>query len=1065
MSARIKITSPCTKDINRSDSPGYFTLSSNSDSDIGDGSGDISGEDEDFLQPKQHDTTLSQSRNDDNFADSSSSTIVYNFQTPSYVGETEYGNGHFSSSNREETSPYSIARNTSQQHINSKNAYSSLNTNAQHDNDDTPPSPPPRPPPPFSYTSTLPPPVPKKTNQYGYASRSHSLHHQQRSYGFNGHSLPRQPSAPPISRNQDPLMQLQKMKPLQRVQPLQIQSPSLINVLKQGSTNNRPKRIPSNSECSSEGTYHSSSEDNPFSSLDSQNDPDEDKEHVNYIDDDSNYITTESKSIGLRSSISSDHISPSRGLYHFDSLSQNRATYGNKLTIKGEPFPEHSFEQENNRPLKNVTSQDKKLPVNNVINEGCSQNIKKEPVYPKTDKLCPSSRSSDLNNTIQSSSGCTEKIESGSWRSYITPDNQNQSNFGPTSPLQNAKRCVMNKVSSFTKTKGKTPKTKAKYCSSNDLKTHENTRQSIAEIDPHVNTDDVTPMRSSQQKKQHRQSLHNSIYNLIKCYEPDFTRNKSTTSINTNNEKNIVAECNHSERSSSSDDTATLTSAISSTLSARLSQLSIDSLERINSWLANPIESINSSNRNSTDYIDVHPHNLSIIEIDILDQCVNDLIKFTQGTLEDGTPRVKSTTRYSIVELVQNGVNSSKNEAEEDEETTPTVQQLVDKIEHEIYEQSVENDELHTSIIMTTTNEQKEMDDGTIDENEREKYLFSTNLSRHKIQGLAQKEPESVSNGNNPSHIIPAKQNNNKEDSSSGVIYVDKKRVSEKQTDCLSSSFIRNKNDAQNVKERNYDYNESVSSLGLIGEDKNSFQGEKQCSAFSKLDKEIKRANSCQALPNIKSKCKGPAPKPNVQSQSLGKQPIPSPRIKRKARKEKMLQEHKEQGKQALSKLKDKHIPNIEPSSSVLESEHFTKGATASKHPNNGNIFSEVTTSLSYPSASSTGTTESLALTRHSNSTITDDDTLKSEIAEITINSTEENDNGLDVLEDLCTQSRLIQRALTKTPSTSLLYSTLSNNNNNEHITDLSEASNSIQNRQNYEQQRTKVRYNFLLNG
>ena len=524
-------------------------------------------------------------------------------------------------------------------------------------------------------------------------------------------------------------------------------------------------------------------------------------------------------------------------------------------------------------------------------------------------------------------------------------------------------------------------------------------------------------MRSSQQKKLHRQSLHNSIYNLIKCYEPDFTRNKSKASISTNNEKNIVTDCNHSERSSSSDDTATLTSAISGTLSARLSQLSIDSLERINSWLANPIEGVNSSNRNSTDYIDVHPHNLSIIEIDILDQCVNDLIKFTQGTLEDGTPRVKSTTRYSIVELVQNGVNNSKNEAEEDEETTLTVQQLVDKIEQEIYEQSVENDELHTSIIMTTTNEQKEMDDGTIDGNEGEKYLFSTNLSRHKIQGLAQKEPESVSNGNNPSHVIAAKQNNNKEDSSSGVIYVDKKRVLQK------------------------------------------------CSAFSKLDKEIKRANSCQALPNIKSKCKGPAPKPNVQSQSLGKQPIPSPRIKRKARKEKMLQEHKEQGKQALSKLKDKHLPDIEPSYSHLESEHFTKGVTESKHLNNGNIFSEVTTSLSYPSASSIGTTESLALTRHSNSTITDDDTLKSEIAEITINSTEENDNGLDVLEDLCTQSRLIQRALTKTPSTSLLYSTLSNNNNNEHITDFSEASNSIQNRQNYEQQRTKVRYNFLPSG
>merc|ERR1712141_7147 len=129
-------------------------------------------------------------------------------------------------------------------------------------------------------------------------------------------------------------MHLHKMKPLQRVQPLQIQSPSLINVLKQGSINNRTKRIPSNSECSSEGTYHSSSEDNPFSSLDSQNDPDDDKEHVNYIHEDSSYITTKKKSIGLKSSFSSDHISPSRDLYHFDSLSKNRATYSNKPTIK-----------------------------------------------------------------------------------------------------------------------------------------------------------------------------------------------------------------------------------------------------------------------------------------------------------------------------------------------------------------------------------------------------------------------------------------------------------------------------------------------------------------------------------------------------------------------------------------------------------------------------------------------------------------------------------------------------------------------------------------------------------
>ena len=54
MSTRVKISSPSIKDNKRSDSPGYFTLSSNSDSDTGDCTGDISAEDDDQLGKELH---------------------------------------------------------------------------------------------------------------------------------------------------------------------------------------------------------------------------------------------------------------------------------------------------------------------------------------------------------------------------------------------------------------------------------------------------------------------------------------------------------------------------------------------------------------------------------------------------------------------------------------------------------------------------------------------------------------------------------------------------------------------------------------------------------------------------------------------------------------------------------------------------------------------------------------------------------------------------------------------------------------------------------------------------
>ena len=93
MCSRTTLSSTINKDNQRSDSPGYFTLSSNSDSDTGDCAGDISGEEEQFVRSKQrqHDRSFSQSRNDDNFANSSSSTIVYNFQTLSSISSSKEG--------------------------------------------------------------------------------------------------------------------------------------------------------------------------------------------------------------------------------------------------------------------------------------------------------------------------------------------------------------------------------------------------------------------------------------------------------------------------------------------------------------------------------------------------------------------------------------------------------------------------------------------------------------------------------------------------------------------------------------------------------------------------------------------------------------------------------------------------------------------------------------------------------------------------------------------------------------------------------------------------------------
>ena len=1091
MCTRAKLSSNISNDNQRSDSPGYFTLSSNSDSDTGDCAGDISGEDDQFVQTRQqpHDRSFSQSRNDDNFANSSSSTIVYNFQAlpPVSSNRGEDMKTNSLSSSQEEMVVFDKYKTSSG---NNSTFFKSRN---QHDDNSAPPSPPPRPPPPLSYTSTLPPPVPKKINAHGNTSRSHSVHQQRPSNVGVTHTFPRQPSAPPSSRTQDCTFQ-PKPKPLQRVQPLQIQSPSLINVLKQGMTPTQPQMGFSSSGCSgsSESTYNSSSEENPFSSMESQTHG----EHTEpcafeRFDKPNTTITENHGNTGSRQS----SYSPGDGMFH----SRNSSTtdsVNSVLSNHVQTVNPQIFHSSNIKP-SNIQRSFKKLDLNGENNS----NQIEEKMHGNTSSNCTSRSNSPLS---ESSCRIVDNTSKSKKKSIRKGSNINKESTPSqsSSPLQNAKRCVLNKVTAFTKSKNKISRPKSRNEDSSNSNDDLNQLQIIFSnessesmyLNPKFNEPKFQPTNeivyknsvdrkaknmeanqsfisgykneslqkielnnkintSSQQQQKKRQTLHSSIYNLIKCYEPDFTRKRSSSSTPTD----VRASTTKINRSrSSSSDRTTLSSIISNTVSARLSQLSIESLERINSWLSNPIDSSNQSTRRNTPDDALNSQDLSNKEIDILDQCVNDLIEFSQGTLEPNRSNKTSHPRYSIVELVQSSIKSEEADEKENDEPKLSVQQLVNKIEK--CEKSIEVDELHTMVTLTP-HQEDELIDCKVQGKKEDKFpkeckQFSNNETNTQQKDFSRSDRNGhetkatlkygIEHGNNLLPTVLNVKNEIKEapvnlqpftniniSNSLGQFHVENVQI-------ISSS-----NKSRNANNKN----------GLKLEDKTQ---------EPKNIKDEAHLTSCSqsAPPNSLGAKKVPAPKQLLQS--TGKQPIPSPRVKRKARKEKMLQEHKELGKQALSQLKDKHLVASETVSPASRNQvNDGPNISTSTCNNSEDPSSQMSTSLSYPNISSTCTTPSLALSRHSNSTLTDEDTLKTEIAEdISINNIEENDNGLDVLEDLCTQSKFIQRELTNTPSISLLnsnFSTKSINVNNQNY-DVSEKSFPINGNENNDQQRTKVR-------
>ena len=436
--------------------------------------------------------------------------------------------------------------------------------------------PPARPPPPILYTSTLPPPVPKKARQHGYVRVQPALVTT---------SVSRKALNPNPVNSVAPLPP--RPKPLQKIQPLQIQSPSIIKVFKS------TEKIP----------HSCSSDDNTQSSLE--------------------YDSSANENFDKKKA---------RRRSENDVLVKNFQNAANqKRYIKPLDRPRTDALARPRRP----PSEPSKSPIKSI----------KVTTSKCTEPKVPSTCSSRSNSTV---SNCSQKSES---KKTTKPQGKRAAS--------SVKAKTRNKTASSCSSASddETQKVKPKSAA-------ENLPQKIKKsVEGFIKTSSNAISKTVKEDPVHRRKLHASIHKLIKFYEPNF-KSKSP----------ILSE--------DKDDVKSQTASFSS---GRLSQLSIQSLERINSWLTNPLET-------SLD---------DKADIDVLDEYINDMLTFTNGALPD----IK-TPRTSIVEIVLQN-NTFKKEAIEEDERIPegSVQEIIKKIECGNFE-----DELQSSVIIASNPEPSDDD-------------------------------------------------------------------------------------------------------------------------------------------------------------------------------------------------------------------------------------------------------------------------------------------------------------------------------------------------------------------
>ena len=378
---------------------------------------------------------------------------------------------------------------------------------------------PPRPPPPLSYTSTLPPPVPKKMNKM----RSQSVKNR----------LVNPPPPPPPLAHFGP-----RPKPLQRVQPLQIQSPSMINIL-QGNSHRKQNSTSSNS-----------SDDNSIEMKRS--------EPVSFVKTFQKAASTSTYNGG-------------------NSDLRPRPVLKKKAETAGYMRPTKTAVLKQNDHVKNARKSSSSCGSSSSSSE--TENDKKQK---KAVRKSPSSSSESDNATPKKS---RSSGKNGKKSSKNTAENPGGKFKKLKNTVNELKRSASEKVVVI-KNSAAVSSADSKECGKNDVKT---------EAKPSENETAL---------------FKNPIQSLIKFYE-DSQVDKRKVGGN----KELVVLEDKDEAADNDTKRISVTSS-KSTNTSHLSQISQLSAEKIQSWLNNPMVSLE--------------QDWSVTEVNILDQYVTDMISMTE---------------------------------------------------------------------------------------------------------------------------------------------------------------------------------------------------------------------------------------------------------------------------------------------------------------------------------------------------------------------------------------------------------------------------------------------------
>ena len=762
-----------------------------------------------------------------------------------------------------------------------------------NEEDDTPP----RPPPPFSYTSTLPPPVPKKVNKR-----------------INPPILRRFNPPPPPLTHFGP-----KTKPLQRVQPLQIQSPSMIQML-------QPKcggGLANNST--------SSSDDNSLDGVIVMKKP------VTFV------TTFQRATSSMKDSAPNLKTRPP--------LKCEQTKNNNKKKISSRPSSGTTEVAGYMKPTKTAV-----LKQNNDINSkqkisssGSSSENESDKNKKKAARRSASSSSSlsDTNTSNETESKMTVKKKS-------RLKTANDGNNNTSSKLKKLKNSVCNELKRSASDKTVlVRKTKA-------------STKSLSKSEANVSKDGK-PMK-------------NPIHSLIKFYESSQEKDKMK-------EKLVVLEdkLNHENKMD----------RMSST--SQLSQLSQMSAEKIQTWLSNPLSMTHDE--------------FSVTDISILDQYVTDMISLadvtpnvitnkSQSESDDDYPRViKKSDLLKSQKSPKSPRSSSKVKSEKSAKLTNVK-------EKEKLSKSLEKSPKSTKVRLKSksVNVTEKNRNSNASSKESKKPLSNITTSAEKSPSNVCDMIEKIFNEvtNNVSEKFPKV--TNVTDVTEKIINVTEKPVKiidVQPTDALIRKWQIEKNQLSNVtkhhssdsanhsssdiaqnqlsiitKHQSSDVSKSKSSDCTINHVSDVSKNQptiSKDSSFSNSTNELKRPKSKPRIAeryNIYNKdysiteknneitvledripseeeiqrgcftevsCAGNVTKTSSSSSSstaikevkrVDFAPIPSPRVKKKARKEQMLLEHKEKGHDALAMVM-KHLTKPEDECSKPEHSTETELATA----------------------------------------------------------------------------------------------------------------------------------------